>query len=77
MATIIENNCVGCEICYHCGRREEENIVCDKCGCDAYYSIGEDDYCEDCFEDELNAQWDAFSTIEKAEALSITYEKLG
>lgn len=76
MAKIIENNCVGCEVCYHCGREEEENIICDRCGCDAYYSIDEDDYCEDCFEDELNAQWNSSSVKEKAEALSITYEKL-
>lgn len=76
MAKIVENNCVGCEVCYHCGRKEEENIICDRCGCDAYYSIDEDDYCENCFEDELNAQWNTLTDIEKAEALSITYEKL-
>ena len=77
MAKIIENNCVGCpQGCVLCGRKEEKNIICDRCGCDAYYSIDGDDYCEDCFEDELNAQWNSSSVTEKAEALSITYEKL-
>lgn len=77
MAKIIENNCVGCpQGCIHCGRKEEEVIICDICEDFAEFRYEDTDYCEDCFEDVLNAQWNTFSVYEKAEALSITYENL-
>lgn len=78
MAKIIENNCVGCpQGCVQCGRKEEEVIICDNCEDFAEFRYENTDYCEDCFNDELIAQFYSLSVKEKAEALSITYEKLG
>ena len=52
MAKIIENNCVGCpQGCVHCGRKEEEVIVCDNCEDFAEFRYENTDYCEDCFND--------------------------
>lgn len=51
----IENECVGCDVCYNCGRKESEHLYCDICGeeiDDDYYQRGKD-ICEKCmFESE-------------------------
>lgn len=50
MAVVTENQCVGCDVCYHCGRKQVEVLICDGNRCDNYaqYCIDGEDYCEDC-----------------------------
>lgn len=40
---IVENNCVGCEHCIHCGRDEQLALACDVCE----QPVDEDDLYED------------------------------
>ena len=52
MGHVIEDNCVGCEICRHCGRDRQEAWFCDDCGdyTDELY-VGEhgDELCWECY----------------------------
>lgn len=48
----IENDCVGCDVCYNCGRKEVEYVYCDKCGesiGDDFYEHDGGEYCYDCW----------------------------
>lgn len=50
----IENDCVFCDRCYHCGRDSALHIYCDECkeeidSFDTFYSIDSLDLCERCF----------------------------
>lgn len=50
MARTIENECVGCERCVNCGRKEVMTYRCDDCGdcdCDLYEYEGEE-LCGEC-----------------------------
>lgn len=67
----IENQCVSCDVCYHCGRKQVEVLVCDECKNDAQYETNEGDFCEDCFTEMLNNIWEQLSLEEKAKALGI------
>lgn len=48
----IENNCVGCERCYHCGRDHVKAYICDKCGnyvdSDELYDTDAGELCKAC-----------------------------
>lgn len=69
--TTVENNCVGCEVCWHCGRDEQEVVVCDECGDYADYKTSEGDFCEQHLEEMLNNMWKELTLEEKAELLEI------
>ena len=48
-----ESDCVSCEICYNCGRRDGyivAELYCDKCGneVDELYDVDDELLCEDC-----------------------------
>lgn len=69
-----ENNCVGCDVCYNCGRRNQTVLKCDGDKCDNYaqYVVeGEEsgDYCKDCLEEMLNDIFRDLSLKAKIEAL--------
>lgn len=54
MGHIIENNCVSCEHCINCGRREQETYFCDDCGDYAdnwnpLYRLDDKELCWDCY----------------------------
>lgn len=66
--TKVENNCVGCEVCWSCGRNKQEVVVCDVCGDYAEYETSEGDFCECCLEE----MWDNLPIEEKAELMGIT-----
>lgn len=45
------NECVGCDVCYNCGKKCVETLICDKCKQDIYgdyYHTADGDICEDC-----------------------------
>jgi hypothetical protein len=45
----IENDCVGCDYCVNCGRKEVEHFYCDKCGDEgSLYEYDGDELCESC-----------------------------
>lgn len=67
----IENQCVGCDVCYHCGRNKVEVLVCDECKDYADYETDEGNFCEHHFETMLNACWEDLTIEEKAELLGI------
>ena len=48
----VENDCVGCEYCINCGRREVSHWYCDDCGEEAekLYNVDGEDLCESCIE---------------------------
>lgn len=60
MAYEIENNCVGCERCAHCGRDRQEVHYCDKCGDYAdgfnplYVGENGEELCWDCYKEQFN-----------------------
>ena len=47
---IRENDCVGCETCINCGRRDDYYYrVCDVCGSDEQlYYFDEEELCTEC-----------------------------
>lgn len=52
MGHTIENNCVGCEICKHCGRDRQETWFCDDCGDytdELYAGDHSDELCWECY----------------------------
>lgn len=67
----IENQCVGCDVCYGCGRKQVEVLICDECKNEAQYETSEGDFCEHHFEIMLNACWEDLTLEEKAELLGI------
>lgn len=67
----IENQCVGCDVCYHCGRKQAEVLICDECKNYADYETSEGDFCEHHFEIMLNSFWEDLTLEEKAELLEI------
>ena len=51
---IIEvDDCVGCDVCYSCGRKHVHVRICDKCKDPlndfVYYANDKGEFCEDCF----------------------------
>lgn len=69
-----ENNCVGCDVCYHCGLRNQTVVKCDGDKCDhyaQYVTEGEvnGDYCDDCLEKILDNIFKDLSLDAKIEAL--------
>lgn len=67
----IENQCVGCDVCYHCGRKQVEVLICDECKDYADYETSEGDFCEHHFEIMLNSIWEDLTVEEKAKLLDI------
>lgn len=67
----IENQCVDCDVCYHCGRKQVEVLICDECKNYAKYETNEGDFCEDCFEEMLNNIWEDLTLEERAKLLDI------
>ena len=57
--TVVENMCSGCpsEMCIGsaCRLLEVEVTKCDRCGSDAYYRMGGEDFCEDCLREQIYA----------------------
>lgn len=58
MAYELRNDCVDCEICYNCGRRNDYyQAVCDNCGGDIYtdnsYCYRDEMYCKECLQDTI------------------------
>lgn len=45
-----ENDCVGCEICTHCGRKKTPHYYCDQCKWedDTLYQYDDEQLCIDC-----------------------------
>jgi hypothetical protein len=45
-----ENDCVGCEHCLNCGKKDAIHLYCDKCGenVDELYITDEGQVCFDC-----------------------------
>lgn len=63
---VIENDCVGCEYCIHCGATHAEYYYCDKCG-DCFepselYCFEGEELCGDCLKEQ-------FSTVEGTEGV--------
>lgn len=56
---VVENMCCGCpsEMCIGsaCRLLEVEVTKCDRCGSDAYYRMGGEDFCEDCLREQIYA----------------------
>ena len=63
----IENDCVGCDYCVHCGRDKVLYIYCDVCNDtdDKIYNFDGKDYCYQClvkelishYSDEISTEW--------------------
>lgn len=59
MGWIRDNDCVGCETCFNCGRREDYVYAeCDKCGTSEFliYSYKNNMYCVNCLFEVLQAE---------------------
>lgn len=75
MATVIENNCVDCQLpCINCGRKHQEVVKCDADYCDnyAHYTVSgadDGDYCRDCLEDLLLTVFKDLSLNEQIDVL--------
>lgn len=51
-----ENECVGCDVCYHCGAKRVAHYYCDDCGKeldDDYRESGSEILCDDCWYERL------------------------
>lgn len=62
---IVENHCVNCERCYHCGAKRVPIHYCDFCGTNIsgiydYIYKGEDgeELCEDCYRKQEQEEMD-------------------
>lgn len=52
--TTYENDCVGCDVCYHCGAKKTKHIICDDCGEEKpIYDYEGEELCIDCIEQRL------------------------
>lgn len=56
---VVENMCCGCpsETCIGsaCRLLNVEVTKCDRCGSDAHYNMGGEDFCEDCLREQIYA----------------------
>ena len=74
--TITVNNCVGCPTCINCGRKNEVIIKCDCCDseCDEPIRYNGQDWCLDCFRNEIiRTHYSNASKEEKERILSKVY----
>lgn len=67
----IENHCVGCEMCFGCGKDKTNVLICEDCKDYADFETSIGDFCEHHFEIELNCLWEDLSIEEKAELFGI------
>ena len=55
MATVYEDDCVGCDYCINCGKKHAKYYICDECKeyVDDLYEYDGEELCIDCVKERL------------------------
>lgn len=55
-----DNDCVGCDYCINCGRREDFKVYfcdkCEECTDELYVGCNGEELCEDCYKGQFNSK---------------------